>query len=109
MEAKSYLEVSPMTINDIIAYVQRTPENVNPNILRGMLEAYAEGDNPDLSGITATADKILKGYASVDTTGAKVEGSYEPLDTSDATATAEDIALGKTAYVNGVKIEGTRE
>ena len=37
----------------------------------------------------------------------EITGTLEVLDTSDANATPEDIAYGKTGYVNGEKIIGT--
>lgn len=98
-----------MTTEEIIAYVQKTPLNTNPNVLRGILTEFAAGDNPDLSFVTATADKILVGYDGASSTGTKVEGAYVPLDTSDATATANKILLNETAYVNGQLVTGSIE
>ena len=49
------------------------------------------------------ADYIKKGI-----TIGGITGTLEVLDTSDATAKPEDISWGKTGYVNGEKITGTR-
>lgn len=47
-------------------------------------------------------ENIKSGVQIFDVTGTLDGG----IDTSDATATADDIAFGKTAYINGEKIEG---
>lgn len=53
--------------------------------------------------IGLTADKIKSGESILGISGTLESG----IDTSDATATAGDILSGKTAYVNGNKLEGT--
>ena len=53
--------------------------------------------------IGLTADKLVTGNTILGIAGTATTG----IDTSDANATAADIATGKTAYVNGQKITGT--
>ena len=58
----------------------------------------------------ATAADVISGKTFTSKAGLKLTGTNtNDADTSDATATADDIAKGKTAYVQGQKITGTVE
>ena len=58
----------------------------------------------------ATASDVVSGKTFTSAAGLKVTGTHKctgGIDTSDATATADDILSGKTAYVNGSKVTGS--
>lgn len=61
----------------------------------------------DLTADTVTKDKLLKGATAHGADGEPITGTctYD-ADTQDATATAAEILLGKSAYNKGVKVTG---
>lgn len=62
----------------------------------------------DLTGDTVTAATMLSGHTAHDKSGAAVTGTctYDS-NTTDANATAAEILLGRTAYVNKTKRTGS--
>lgn len=59
----------------------------------------------DSSITDVTSSDIIKNKVAIGKQG-RIVGTLENLDTSDATATAEDITINKTAYINGQKVTG---
>ncbi len=60
----------------------------------------------DVTNDTVTPNDLVKGVTAHDKSGAPITGTLKALDTSDADATRDDIRIGKTAYINGVKVHG---
>lgn len=62
----------------------------------------------DLTSDTVTPENLLVGAKAHDKAGNVIDGECTfDSDTTDATAMAAEILIGKTAYVAGNKIEGT--
>lgn len=62
----------------------------------------------DLTADTIKADKLLKGYTAHSADGNAITGTCTfDANTQDATATADEILLGETAYNKGNKLTGT--
>ena len=62
----------------------------------------------DLTGDTITADKLLKNYTAHGADGEAISGACDfDANTQDATATAAEILVGRTAYNKANKITGT--
>ena len=77
---------------------------ITTNIISNNNQVASEG----YSATTANAgSSLISNYILNGITIGGITGKMDVLDTSDATAEPSDIAKGKTAYVNGVKITGT--
>ena len=72
---------------------------IKVNIANGKYNSSNSGSNNK---------NLIPEYIKEGITLSGITGTLKVLDTSDATAKPEDITKGKTAYVNGVKITGTK-
>ena len=90
--------ISAITVIVIIGIVVGA-NVIKTNITNGKYNSSNSGSNNG---------NLLPEYIKKGITLGEVTGTLESLDTSDATATAADIAWGETAYVKGKKITGTR-
>lgn len=76
-------------------------------LVRSVIINHEVNESGRLAGANQNSSLIANNIKEGITIGG-ITGTLESLDTSDATATPQDILYGKTAYVDGKKITGTR-
>ena len=94
---KLIILISIITIIAVIGII------IGANIIR----ANIANGNYNSSNGSSNNGNLLPEYIKEGITLGGVTGTLKDLDTSDATATAEDIAWGKVAYARGERIVGT--
>lgn len=99
--------VAPSSLDSDGLHISADVPDASTGIVRS--GAKVNVTSPASSFGTAVAEDVMAGKTFTSEAGLKVTGSLVPetgTDTSDATATANDIAGGLTAYVNGGKVSG---
>lgn len=85
----------------------KEPEKITARVNPVVVQSGGGGVNlPELTNEGQASD-LMEGKELIDGEGNVVTGTYVPLDTSDATAAADEIFLGETAYADGEKVTGT--
>lgn len=101
-------EYRAVTSGMLMHYIDLTADPSTDGIIRTSDQVTVSASADDFGD--ASASDVVKGVTFTSIHGLKLVGTRTPSpDTSDATATATDIAKGKTAYVNGSKVIGTYE
>lgn len=96
-----------MTVADKLTTIAENQQKVYDAGFAAGQEAGGGGAEPVIEALTVTENGRYTAHDGVDGYS-PVTVNVPSLDTSDATATADNIDYDKTAYVNGEKVTGTK-